>query len=265
MGKQTEMRKGLSLRHDTYIMKGIVAFIIVMFLLSYQTLEDTVSFIGLKSTALATEFEAREIEAERNAEQWDLSQLDTARSVDYLTAREKNVVLELNKVRSNPKKYANLYLAPTLKHYQGNKLIYPGRITRITKEGRTAVEECIEVLSSAPPVKPLLPSQSLSLAAKDHVLDTGPKGMVGHTGSDGSSPVVRIERHDKTLRSVAETISYGGSEARRIVESLVVDDGVRDRGHRRIIFEAEYDIVGLSMGSHSNYRNVCVIDYANSP
>ena len=259
------MRRGLALRDDTYIMKCLVAFIIVVFLLSYQILGDCVSFIGIKSTALAADQEAREIEIERDAEKWDLSQLDTARSVDYLTAGEKNIVLELNKVRTNPKKYANLYLVPSLKYYQGKKITYPGRTTIITKEGRTAVEECIKVLSSARPVKPLLPSQSLSLAAKDHVLDTGPKGIVGHTGSDGSSPGVRIQRHDKALRSVAETISYGDSEARRIVESLVVDDGVRDRGHRRIILEAEYDIVGLSMGSHRGYGNVCVIDYANLP
>ena len=207
------MRRGLALRDDTFIMKNIVPFIIVMFLLSYQTLEDCVSFIGIKSTALAADQEAREIEIERDAEKWDLSQLDTARSVDYLTAGEKNIVLELNKVRTNPKKYANLYLVPSLKYYQGKKLTYPGRTTIITKEGRTAVEECIKVLSSVRPVKSLLPSKSLSLAAKDHVLDTAPKGIVGHTGSDGSSPGIEsngMTKHFDLWRkpSAMETVKH---------------------------------------------------------
>jgi uncharacterized protein YkwD len=152
-----------------------------------------------------------------------------------------------------------------LKYYQGKTLTYPGKTAIMTEEGRTAVEECIKTLSSTRPVKPLLPSQGLSLAAKAHVLDTGPKGIVGHTGSDGSSALVRIQRRDKTLRAVAETISYGKSEARRIIESLVVDDGVSSRGHRKIILTPEYDIVGSSMGSHTRYGNVCVIDYANAP
>jgi uncharacterized protein YkwD len=97
------------------------------------------------------------------------------------------------------------------------------------------------------------------------VSDTGPRGIVGHTGSDGSSALVRIQRRDKTLHAVAETISYGKNEARRIIESLVVDDGVSSRGHRKIILTPEYDMVGPSIGTHKGYRNVCVIDYANAP
>jgi uncharacterized protein YkwD len=152
-----------------------------------------------------------------------------------------------------------------LKYYQGKQLTYPGKTTIMTEEGRAAVEECIRVLSSTRPVKPLLPSKALSLAAKAHVSDTGPKGIVGHTGSDGSSALVRIQRRDKTLRAVAETISYGKNEGRRIIESLIVDDGVSSRGHRKIILTPEYDVAGPSIGSHTRYGNVCVIDYANAP
>ena len=253
------------MRNDATIMKSIVAFVIVTFLASCQTSGDYVPSTGAKRTALPAQQEARASEPERDAKNWNLSVLDTARGVNYLTTEEKNVILELNKVRTNPKEYANLYLVPSLKYYQGRELTYPGKTTIVTQEGRTAVEECIRALSSTRPVKPLSPSKALSSAAKAHVLDTGPKGIVGHTGSDGSSALVRIQRRDKTLRAIAETISYGKGEARGIIESLVVDDGVSSRGHRNIILTPEYDSVGPSIGSHTRYGSVCVIDYANAP
>lgn len=43
---------------------------------------------------------------------WDLSVLDTARDVDYMEDIEKDVVLEMNMARTNPKKYAELYIEP---------------------------------------------------------------------------------------------------------------------------------------------------------
>ncbi len=225
-------------------------------------LHSCLAFNGLASAETGAERESRQVEAEQDAGNWDLAQLDTARAVDYLTAREKNVVLELNKVRANPKKYADLYLTPTLKYYQGREYRRPGQTTVLTQEGRAAVEGCIKALSASRPMKALLPSEALSSAAKDHVRDTGPKGIVGHTGSDGSSLVARTRRYDQTPRAIAETISYGYADAREIVSSLLLDDGVPSRGHRKIILTAGYSSVGLSIGSHQSYTFVCVIDYA---
>jgi uncharacterized protein YkwD len=178
---------------------------------------------------------------------------------------EQEVILELNKARVNPKKYAELYLAPTLRYYHGRELRVPGRITIITNEGRAAVEECIRALSSARSLEPLDPSEALSAAAADHVRDTGHKGIVGHTGSNGSSMVDRIRRHDGSFRSMGEAIAYGQAEAREIVVSLLVDDGVPGRGHRRIILTPGFDAVGLAIGGHAGYGVMCVIDFAQSP
>ncbi|MDR0763142.1 MAG: hypothetical protein LBF01_01415, partial [Bacteroidales bacterium] len=50
---------------------------------------------------------------------WNIETLDAAKDVDYLSAIEKDVVLEMNKVRTDPKKYAKLYIRPRLKHYSG--------------------------------------------------------------------------------------------------------------------------------------------------
>lgn len=52
-------------------------------------------------------------------------------------------------------------------------------------------------------------SKGLECAARDHVKDTGPKGVTGHTGTDGSSMSDRIERYGEWDVTVGENISYG--------------------------------------------------------
>jgi len=242
-----------------------LSLIFVMCIVSCQTLDDLANSINTRTAKFSDNLEQKQIEKDWDAENWDLSKIDTSRSVGYITEIEKNVILELNKARTDPKKYADLYLVPTLGYYQGKDFHRPGKIIIRTVEGRSAVEECIKVLSSTKPLKPLFPSEALTLAALDHAKDTGPVGIVGHTGSDGSSLRERINRYDKSLRTMAETIDYGSSRARDIVTSLLVDDGVKSRGHRRIILMSKFDIVGLSIGDHSGYGRVCVIDYAASP
>ena len=54
--------------------------------------------------------------ADPDAANWDIAALDTAADVDYLSPAEKDVILEMNKVRVDPKKYAELYIQPILQY-----------------------------------------------------------------------------------------------------------------------------------------------------
>jgi uncharacterized protein YkwD len=51
----------------------------------------------------------------------------------------------------------------------------------------------------------------LTAAASDHANDIGPKGITGHTGSDGSSMTDRIERYGEWMGHIGENISFGQS------------------------------------------------------
>jgi uncharacterized protein YkwD len=110
---------------------------------------------------------------------------------------------------------------------------------------------------------PLLPAKGLFFAAKDHANDTGPKGIAGHTGSDGSSAGQRINRYGEWNRGAGENISYGYNVGRDIVVQLLIDDGVPNRGHRNNILNKSFEYVGVAIGSHSIFTYLCVIDYAN--
>ena len=195
---------------------------------------------------------------------WDIKVLDVARGIDYLSDVEKDVILELNMVRSNPKKYAELYIQPMLKYFNGNRYSEPGKTTIITQEGSVSVQECIEELSQAASIGILTLEKGLYLAAKDHAEDQGKTGQRGHEGSDGSSVRDRVNRYGSGANSLAETISYGKNTGRSIVIQLLVDDGVPSRGHRTIIMNGNYTLVGSSVGTHPNYGYLCVTDYAKS-
>ena len=179
-----------------------------------------------------------------NASTWNTAALDLARNVTYLTAVEKDIILELNMVRSDPKKYADLYIKQSI-------------------ATNAAAKELYNELLKTPSRVLLQPKKGLSQAAKDHVADTGPKGIIGHTGSNGNSMGDRMNRYGTWRSGASENISYGYNTAREIVIQLLVDDGVAGRGHRKNIMDANARYVGIAVGTHSKYRYMCVQDFAN--
>ncbi|HBL76639.1 MAG TPA: CAP domain-containing protein [Prolixibacteraceae bacterium] len=194
---------------------------------------------------------------------WD-NELNTARNLDYMSETEKAILFEINKVRSNPARYAKEYMETLGTYYDGNKLIYPGQPPIITTEGKRALNECIFLLKKTNPVTPLNPERGLYLAALDHVKDQRENGGIGHFGSDGSKPIDRIERYGTWDISAAENISYGIEDARQIVMSLLIDDGVPGRGHRENILNSTFTVTGISCDSHPGYGITCVMDFAGA-
>jgi uncharacterized protein YkwD len=202
--------------------------------------------------------------ADPDAANWNIAALDTAANVNYLTAVEKDVILEMNKVRNNPRKYAELYIRPRLRYFNGRNYIVPGQVTLVTQEGAAAVNACITALNRASSVGALTPERGLSRAAKDHVTDQSRTGQTGHNGSDRSTPETRMKRYGTFGGSWTwgENIAYGDTNGREIVCSLLIDDGVPSRGHRTNIMNRAFTQTGVGFGTHTQYRTSCTIDYA---
>ena len=140
----------------------------------------------------------------------------------------------------------------------------PAKYAELLKERKesAAVKEAIHALKRTAPRPELERSEALESAARDHVRDIGPKGLVQHKGRDGSQPVDRMARHGIKRTAVAEVISFGPSQARDVVIQLVIDEGVKDRGHRKILLDPEFRFAGAACGPHKVYGTMCVIDLA---
>ena len=172
---------------------------------------------------------------------WTKSFVDTARSATYLSDLEKDVILEINKARTNPRAYAALYLLPYVTHGTASN----------------AMKECIMKMKIMKPVVPLQPGKGLTLAAKEWVALQGPSEYIGH---DMNLPV-RLRKYC-CFGYYAENISYGRNDPKEIVIRLLEDDGVQGREHRKNILSKAYTHIGVGFGPHKKYRYMCVQDFA---
>ena len=191
------------------------------------------------------------------------AELNTAKDAPYLNELEREVIHELNKVRSNPKRYAVEYMEELRGAFNGKLFTHPGQEVPIkTQEGIRPLEECINVLKKTTPRPLLQPAKGLAKAAEELVEDQQKHGGIGHISRKGANPQKRIEKYGKWDICASEDITYGSLEARHIVISLLIDDGVPNRGHRQNILNPCTRFAGAATGGHPTYRAMCVIDYA---
>jgi uncharacterized protein YkwD len=156
------------------------------------------------------------------------------------------ILAELNFARQSPSAYAGLLLQ--------NKPSF------LRQEG--VLNETVAFLRRTQPRPPLTLSPGLCQAAADHCRDQA-RGAMGHNGNDGSSPAARINRYGTPVQGWGENIAYGHRTAREIVLALIIDDGVRGRGHRKNIFNPAYHLAGAAYGQHARFGSVCDIDFAS--
>ena len=178
---------------------------------------------------------------------------------DLLPAR---IMAEVNEARTDPAAYARK--ARRLRSLiRGDRIERPGEIAVVTQEGGAAVDEAIAFLERQPVLPPLTANISIERAAADHADDQSSTGAVGHTGSDGTRPSERMRRYAR-WRATGEVIAYGPDRAEDVVLQLIIDDGVPDRGHRRILFSPDYTQSGAACAPHPVWRHVCVVDFARA-
>ncbi|PYL98633.1 MAG: CAP domain-containing protein [Verrucomicrobia bacterium] len=171
------------------------------------------------------------------------------------------IIHEMNLARQNPALYA-AFAEQTHQNYSSGVCLLPGNVRLRTREGVRALDDAIQFLRRAKPQPPLALSPGLCLAAADHCREQV-GGAIGHYGSRSGDPGNRISRYGVVSQGWAENIAYGRHTAREIVLALIVDDGVRGRGHRKNIFNPTYNVAGAAYGPHARFGSVCSIDFAS--
>lgn len=114
------------------------------------------------------------------------------------------------------------------------------------------------------PIEPLKCDARLAAAARMHVADQGPLGGLEHVGSDGSTPMQRMQRHRLYASIYAEVMSAGFSDADGVVSQLIIDPEPGHR-HRVDLFDPALRAAGVACGRNANYGVMCVIDLTSRP
>ncbi|WP_136514032.1 CAP domain-containing protein [Geomonas edaphica] len=172
----------------------------------------------------------------------------------------RQVLAETNLARTAPQRYAN-YLREFRKRFVGKAYRVPGTFNMVmTSEGTAALDEAVRYLARQRPVPALSWSPGLAEAADDLVREQTASGETGHGDAGGIKG--RIEDHGSWSSTIGENISYGPDTARMVVMGLIIDDGVRNRGHRKNIFNRAFATAGAACGPHPVYRTICVMDFA---
>lgn len=171
---------------------------------------------------------------------------------------EEGVFDELNRFRSDPAAYADL-LREYRPRFEGKRLISDddSEIDIMTREGVAAVDEAIRDLRREKPLNELEWSEPLARAAADHVAVQSRSGAVGHY-TRGSGPGERMKARGGGPY-VNEVITYGHHTPAGVVDQLLIDDGVPDRGHRFSLLRTTHRYAGVACGNHPVHRTMCVI------
>ena len=164
-----------------------------------------------------------------------------------LASNDGAVLDELNLARTRPQEYA---------------AIVEAQMRAIPGADQRCVAEAEAFLNRQRPLEPLQATAGLAMSARQQVTDQGPTGAIGHRGAHGCNPWSRMAKWGQFTGRAGENISYGYADARTIVVTLIVDQGVANRSHRRNIFCRDFKVAGAACGPHARYGAMCVIDFA---
>ncbi|MFN3557160.1 MAG: CAP domain-containing protein [Bacteroidales bacterium] len=193
---------------------------------------------------------------------WQVDSINNLQEAHYLSDHEKMMVLAMNLLRSDPARFSMLYVYPRFQYFEGTLFRFPGRTPTRTREGIEALRELYLLLLEAEPRPLLKPSPGLSRAAKGHANYMKNTGYAGHDGNGGIAQ--RISRQGRWSGGVAENLIWSVSNPHDAIVELLIDDGVRGRGHRINILNPAYLYVGVAAEPHPRLARSYVTNFAVS-
>ena len=189
------------------------------------------------------------ISAQESAwDKWDrelIQELYTSRDIPYMTEEEQKTILFMNMARYNGALFAETFVKAYAEEKQLKKNSYLKSLYRDLKK--------------VSGLTPLYPEEDLTSVAQGHAVKSGKTGHVGHKDMNKRFAPLR----GKPYQGWAENCSYGYQDALSIVITLLIDDGIKNLGHRKNILNESYNSVGVAIRPHKRYRVNCVIDFGN--
>ncbi len=193
---------------------------------------------------------------------WNDEKLNTAKAATYMQPEEREMVYEINRLRSDPARYAKAFITIRLNNalkdlkdygrgdsnysltttYVNNK---PSKVDTtwhyVNEENVKALQTVYDTLLKLKPLSILKPDEGIYKACIKHAKDQGPTNNVNHQGRDGSWPNERIMKFSPKMEDGNENLAYNGNApVRIIVLQLLVDEGIPGYGHRYNMLNAKW-------------------------
>jgi uncharacterized protein YkwD len=180
---------------------------------------------------------------------WDLwgaevvKELNTGGKVNYLNEEEKKVILFMNMARHDGPLFAQTFLTAYVEENEVDNSSFLRSLRNDLKKAKGLV--------------PMQPEKDLTSVAQGHARKSGEKGRLGHQDFNKRfEPLM-----GNPYNHVGENCSYGYETALDIVISLLIDEGVKDTGHRHNILSVDFNSIGVAIRPHRSYRTNCVMDF----
>jgi uncharacterized protein YkwD len=195
-----------------------------------------------------------------------IDSLNTAKNCQYMKPEEREMIYEINRLRSNPRSYLQ-YIEPMLanarqvlkKYGKGTRnysltyttdIVNGKEIKRIDTtwhytnvEEEKALSTLVNDLKKLKRLPVLQPDSGIYNAARKHAADQDAHAWtLMHTGSDGSAPWDRITKFSPSMSFGNENIAgkYPMGSPRDIVIQLLVDSGIPGYGHRYNLLDPQW-------------------------
>lgn len=158
----------------------------------------------------------------------------------------------MNDVRKNPSKWIAKIDETYLKKMDKDNVTHKDW-KRKFKEGVPAMKEAKNFLKNAKPVPTLKLNVGMSYAAFKHSIFMLGKGKLDHTGKGGSSMSNRLEEYGDWETTIGENILKTSNNTKKpeiIVMEWLIDDGVKNRGHRQNLLKKDFKVIGIGIANN---------------
>ena len=193
---------------------------------------------------------------------WENQKLNTAKDAAYMQQDEKDMIYEINRLRSDPPRYAKLYVAVQLKNalevyknegrgdssYSITTSYRDTSISRVdtnwhfsNEEELHALQTLFDTLMHLKPLSILQPDEGIYKACIKHAKNRAAAGSFEHMDTDGTWPWDRILKYSPIMEDGNENLALNGdAPVRVIVMQLLNDANIDGYGHRYNLLEAKW-------------------------
>ena len=180
-------------------------------------------------------------------------------SIDYQKLTNQ-LYIDINKTRENPESIIP-YLKKMKTFFKKKEYSDPSlNFALITNEGMQAVDETINFLEKQKKTPKLQKNEKLEKSVNLLLTKIGPEGITKHQKGDLSLKT-RTQKFLEKTGIMAENISFGMNRSLDIISQMLVDDGVKSRGHRKNFFNEKFSEIGISTGEHSIYGTCGIFNF----